>query len=279
MKVPAFLFSESPIPSYFVDVNTIIDPSISMRRIITCLTLLSCIVLLFAACKKTDVFTSAPLEDYLNPQVGKYIIYRLDSTKFTNFGQNTIKIQYQAKDEIDAAITDNLGRPAFRVIRYLRDTAGLAPWTPNSTYMIVPAKNSVEVIEDNFRYLKLMLPVKEGFNWKGNTYISLYSNDQNWEYAYLDDWDYTYENVDMPFTVFNNQVVDTTLTVNQRNEVSGQPNDPNYYSEINFSLEVYGKGIGLVYKDFLHMEYQPPKGGDPGYKVGYGIKLNMISHN
>jgi len=95
----------------------------------------------------------------------------------------------------------------------------------------------------------------------------------------LFDWDYTYESLNTPFTVFNNVTVDTTITVNQRDEVSGDPNNPNYYSEINFSKEVYGKGIGLIYKDFLHQEYQPPTGGNPGYKLGYGIKLNMISHN
>jgi hypothetical protein len=250
-----------------------------MRRIFTCAVLFIPLVALFSHCKKTDEFSSAPLNDYLNLQVGKYIIYRLDSTEFTTFGQNTVVVKYQAKDEIDAAITDDMGRPAFRVIRYLRDTAGLNPWTPNWTYMIVPTQDVVEVIEDNFRYQKLRLPITEGFNWKGNSYIQLYSSDRNWEYNYLFDWDYTYENVNLPFTVFNNQVVDTTLTVNQRDEVSGDPANPNYYSEVNFSKEVYGKGLGLIYKDFLHSEYQPPTGGNPGYKLGYGIKLNMISHN
>jgi hypothetical protein len=250
-----------------------------MRRCLASIVLISTAVVLLTHCKKTDEFSSPPLQDYLNLEVGKYIIYRLDSTQFTNFGQTTIYIHYQAKDEIDAAIVDNLGRPALRVIRYLRDTAGLGPWVPNSTYMIVPTEKVVEVIEDNFRYQKLMLPINEGFNWKGNTYISLYSNDLSWEYRYLDDWDYTYESINAPFTVFNDQVVDSTITVNQRDEVSGHPTDPNYYSEVNYSLEVYGKGLGLVFKDFLHWEYQPPTGGNPGYKLGYGIKLNMISHN
>jgi len=250
-----------------------------MRRILTTAVLLIPMVLLLSRCKKSDTFSSAPLTNYLNLQVGKNIIYRLDSTEFTNFGQTTVVVSYQAKDEIDGAITDNMGRPALRVIRYLRDTAGLTPWVPNWTYMIVPTNDVVEVIEDNFRYQKLRLPIVEGFNWKGNSYIQLYSNDRNWDYNYLFDWDYTYENVDQPFTVFNKQTVDTTLTVNQRDEVSGDPNNPNYYSEVNFSKEVYGKGIGLIYKEFLHSEYQPPTGGNPGYKLGYGIKLNMISHN
>src|ERR1700730_12762805 len=143
-----------------------------MRKILTNITLLSFVLVLFSHCKKSAEFSSAPLQNYMNLQVGKYVIYRLDSTQFVNYGQTTVKINYQAKDEIDAAITDNLGRPGFRVIRYLRDTAGQNPWTPNSTYMIVPVEKSIEVIAQNFRYLKLMLPIKEGFNWKGNNYIT-----------------------------------------------------------------------------------------------------------
>ena len=145
--------------------------------------------------------------------------------------------------------------------------------------MLVPTREVVEVIEENFRFQKLKLPVKEGFNWKGNTYISLYSNDPGWDYRYLDDWDYTYENVDQPFVVTGNQVIDSTVTVNQRDELIGIPTDVNSYSERNFSIEVYGRNIGLIYKDFLHWEYQPPNAGNPGYRIGYGIKLNMISHN
>ncbi|HYJ37336.1 MAG TPA: hypothetical protein VEV87_01920 [Chitinophagaceae bacterium] len=250
-----------------------------MRRCLPVIVFLSAAIVIFSHCKKSAEFNSPPLTDYLNLEVGKHIIYRLDSTQFTNFGQTTTYLYYQAKDEIDAAIIDNLGRPAFRVIRYLRDTAGVGPWVPNSTYMIVPTEKAVEVIDDNFRFLKLMLPINEGFNWRGNTYINLNSGDFQWEYGWLEGWDYTYSNVNAPFTVFNNQVVDSTITINQIDEVSGNPNDPNSYSQVNYSVEVYGKSIGLVFKEFLHWEYQMPSGGNPGYKIGYGIKLNMISHN
>ncbi len=250
-----------------------------MRNIIAKFSLLLSTAFLFSKCSKDDDFSSAALEDFMNLGIGKYVIYRMDSTLYTNFGQTTTVIKYQAKDEIDGAITDNLGRPGWRVVRYLRDTLGQGSWSPNSTYWIIPTRESVEVIIDNFRYQKLKLPVKDGFTWKGNSFISLYSSDPNWDFRYLDDWDYTYEYVDQPFATFGNIVVDSTITVNQRDELTGVPNDPNFYSERNFSTEIYGKGIGLIYQDFLHWEYQPPTGGNPGYKIGYGIRLNMIQHN
>ncbi len=247
-----------------------------MKKIFTLLTLSAAIVLVFTQCNKKDELTSEPVEDYLQLQVGKYVVYRLDSMKFVNL--DTVKSSYQVKDEIDGTLTDNLGRPAWRVVRYMRDLAGTQAWNPSSTYMIVLSNGTIEMIENNFRYLKLKQPIKEGFNWKGNTYISLYSSDPDWDYRFLDDWDYTYENIGAPYTTAAGPV-ENTLTVNQRDEVLGFPNDPLGYSERNFAFEVYGKGIGLIYKNFLHMQYQPASGGNPAYRLGYSIKLNMLSHN
>src|SRR5215207_4881762 len=122
-----------------------------MKKIFTRLTLLATVVIFFTQCNKSGEFTSEPLENYLNLQVGKYVIYRLDSMKFVNL--DTMKSSYQAKDEIDGAITDNLGRPGWRVVRYLRNLAGTQPWTPSLTYMITVSNGSVEVLENNFRYV------------------------------------------------------------------------------------------------------------------------------
>lgn len=250
-----------------------------MKKILSSALLLSALVFGIVGCEKKDDFVSEPLSDYLNLKIGSFVRYRLDSTRFINFGQKDTVIKYQAKDVVDAEIVDGLGRPSYRVIRYLRDTAGLEAWRPDGTYMITPTRESVEIIENNFRYLKLKLPIVEGFSWKGNSYISTQSSDKDWVYRFMDDWDYTYENVGQPFNVLNNQTVASTVTVSQRDDLAGFPNDPGLYSEYTFSKEVYGKGIGLVYRDFLHWEYQPPTGGNPGYKEGFGIKLVMIDHN
>src|SRR6266498_5784956 len=97
------------------------------------LVLTASIACFFFSCKKTEQYQSAALSDYYPMQVGKYITYRVDSTIFTNFG-HTIQIHsYQIKHSIDALVTDNLGRPAYRVFRYIRDTAGTQPWTPNGS--------------------------------------------------------------------------------------------------------------------------------------------------
>ena len=236
------------------------------------------IFLFFISCKKVnDSFSSESVTDYYPLQVGKYITYKLDSTVFINFGQKDTIISYLAQDRVDALITDNLGRTAYRIIRYLRkDTTG--DWVPNNTFMVVPTQNSIEYVENNLRFLKLELPIKQDFSWKGNSYIDTYSI--NSDFKYLDSWDYIYDSIDVSLTI-NSINIDSTVKVSERDEFLGQdPSIPGtQYAEKNYAMEKYGKGIGLIYREFLHWEYQGGQSGVPGYFVGYGIKLSIINHN
>ncbi|MGB4843525.1 MAG: hypothetical protein WBP16_03610 [Ferruginibacter sp.] len=230
-------------------------------------------VIIFAACKKsTDVLETNTVNEFYPLQVGKYITYDLDSTVFINFGTKDTIMKYQVKHEIDAEIMDNLGRPAYRVIRYIRKTAA-NPWVADNTFMAVQTDFTVEFIENNMRFIKLKGPVRDGYTWKGNSYIDL-----NIYGRYLEDWDYVYDGVNTSTTV-GSFTLDSTLNVNQRDEVIGNPGDINSYHEINFSTEKYAKGLGMVYRDFIHIEYQPPTPGLGGYRQGYGVKMTMIDHN
>jgi hypothetical protein len=68
------------------------------------------------------------------------------------------------------------------------------------------------------------------------------------------------------------------VSILQRDEIIGLPDQPDSYSEINFSKEIYAKDIGLVYRKFNHKEYQPNNGGYVA-EGSYGITLTMIDHN
>ena len=245
-----------------------------MRKVFLLLTIVSAII--FNACKKsTDVLAVASVSEYYPLQVGKYISYNLDSTVFINFGAKDTVIKYQVKHQVDGTLTDNLGRPAYRITRYIRKTAA-DPWLADNTFMAVQTDFTVEFIENNMRFLKLKGPIRDGYTWKGNTYIDTYS--LNSTVKYLDDWDYTYDSANVGQTI-GTYTLDSTLKVSQRDEIIGNPADVNSYSEINFGEEKYAKGVGLVYRNFLHVEYQPPTPGRAGYKQGYGVKMVMIDHN
>lgn len=235
------------------------------------------VIILFTACKKqNELYSTASLSDYFPLKVGKYITYNLDSTVFINFGQKDTVVKYQVKDSIETQVTDNLGRPAFRVVRYMRKNAGQA-WLSSNTFMAVGSSTSIEFVENNLRFIKLVLPIKQEYTWKGNKYLDTYS--LNSTTKYLDDWDYTYDSVDVAITLAGN-LVNNTVKVNERDEFLGQdPKLPNtQYAEKNYSVEKYAKNIGLVYKEFIHWEYQGIQSGSPGY-TGYGVKLTMTGHN
>ena len=235
------------------------------------------ITLLTACNKQNELYTTASLTDYFPLQVGKFITYNLDSTVYINFGQKDTVIKYEVKDSIETRITDNVGRPAYRIVRYIRKTATQS-WIANNTFMAIPTATTIEYVENNLRFQKLKLPIKDGYSWKGNSFIDTYS--LNSATKYLDDWDYTYDSVNVPLTIGGIQFA-STLTVNQRNEFLGQdPKLPStQYAEKNYSVEKYAKGIGLVYKEFLHWEFQGTQPGRPSFYAGYGVKLTMIDHN
>lgn len=248
-----------------------------MKKIIP-LFLLCSSIFLFSACEKeTEELSTSTIQDYNPLVVGKYITYKLDSLVYTSFGTSSTIKTYQVKLAVDAAITDNLGRPSYRIIRYRRNTAA-QPWVADNTFMATNTGNGLEFVENNLRFLKLRTPMRDFYSWKGNSFLDTYSI--NSDIKYMDDWDYIYDSVNVPLTI-GSFSLDSTLKVDQRDEVIGNPLDPNSYSEINYGMEKYAKGIGLVYRRFFHSEYQPPTPGQGGRIVdgSYGVTMTMIDHN
>ncbi|MEO5564546.1 MAG: hypothetical protein ABIR18_13955 [Chitinophagaceae bacterium] len=224
---------------------------------------------------------SEPLSNYIPLVKGKYITYRLDSLVFVDFQRVPETHRYQVKHVIDDSITDNLGRPTFRVYTYLRDSAGTTSWTPNGTYFITRVADQVEVVENNLRFIKLHLPIKEGFSWKGNKYFPpdpfepfgfTFSNDNN-----IKDWEYNYDSFES-FT-YNGKTYTDVTTVEEADISDNVPITlPNVFATKTRSVERYSKNIGLVYRDYTLWEYQPNPNGNPFY-VGFGTRMWMIDHN
>ena len=217
-------------------------------------------------------------------EVGKFITYRLDSILFVNFGQKDTIVSYQAKDLVSELFKDNLGRDAYRIVRYQRDFASTneSDWTPVMTYTVIPERETIELVENNLRFQKLKLPVREGFSWHGNTflpgnpyeYFSQFSNDEDMPF-----WDYTYQNVDLPLSI-NNFNFDSTITIHQIADSVNVPiTEPDGLAYKNYWIEQYAKHIGLVYREQIMWEYQPPNGSIPGYKSGFGIIMTILDHN
>jgi len=262
------------------------------------LSLLASIAFFIFSCgKKTEEFQSEPLSNYLPLVVGKYITYRLDSTVYTNFGHNTETHKYQVKHVIDAQITDNLGRPGYRVFRYIRDSVNaqswtpVQPWTPNGSYFITPLSDRIELVEDNLRFIKLHLPIREGYSWNGNKYLPdhPYSNFNLSIDYFMADWDFVLGTVsnDMIGQTIVNDVLPVSYDIFEasQNMNDNHPVVDTSYAYNSFGLEKYAKNIGLVYREYILWEHQNnPSGNYPNitynpYNIGFGIKMWMIEHN
>jgi len=248
-----------------------------MKRIFLGLIVLSSLLVWTGCAKETETLDTASLNDFYPLQVGKTYIYRLDSTVLATFGSALAVKSYQAKDSIESTFTDNQGRLSYRIFRLIRDTAGLKPWQFSATFFVTATPQQVEFVDNNLRFIKLHAPFTEGYSWKGNSYIDTKS--LNTTVSYLDEWQYEYRDVSQPYTVFNSRY-DTTVTVNQQDETTPSgPFNPQNYQQRNLGIEVYAKGIGLIYKEFLHWTWQttpPPAKYEDG---SYGVKLRLISHN
>ncbi|MBS1949361.1 MAG: hypothetical protein JST47_16500, partial [Bacteroidetes bacterium] len=239
----------------------------------------SVLIMLFSACKKKNIiYQTDQITDYVSLQPGKTITYRMDSTNFTFYGLITTVTTYTVKDVVDTVFMDNLNRPTWRVIRYITDTAQSQPWQNLETYTMTPTVQTLEMVENNLRYLKLSLPFTNGFSWQGNSYIGTSPNN-NLDLSYLSGWNYTYNSVGSSYNVIEGSIPNT-LYVMQDDDYGGDSTNISSLSYRTYSIEVYAKGIGLIYKDFLHWFYQPPNNtSSTGYRTGYGIRLNMIDHN
>jgi hypothetical protein len=221
--------------------------------------------------------------DLFPSQIGKYIIYRLDSTSIANFGQDEIVTSYQAKDVVEGTSTDLLGRPCLRVVRYLRDVNSNndQDWVTNIVYDVTPGDNYVEVYENNLRFLKIQGPVKEGRSWIGNGFLPEYPFPKYDFTAALSmkSWEYVCENVDATEDI-NGTTYDSTVTITQINDSTNFPVENPFKTGQKLRwIEKYAKNIGLIYKEAIVMEYQPQTTTEDAYTTGFGLKLTIISHN
>lgn len=205
-------------------------------------------------------------------QIGKYVTYRLDSTVFVNLNTQRVVKSYIVQDIIDAVQKDNLGNDTWRIRRMMRSTADTTKWIDNATFVVTPSAQRIELVENNLRFIKLINPLSTAASWKGNSYINVIDD----FLRFYENWDYTYDKIGEPY-IIGAKTFPETITVNHIDQTDGNPNDKRYFYEVTRSSEVYAKGIGLIYKEFLHEFWQPNSANFQSNS--YGIKLTILNHN
>ena len=224
------------------------------------------IVLHLSFCKK-EKNTTIAIDDgynYFSFDVGKYVIYDVDSIVHNDFTQQVDTFKYQLKELNESIFLDNSGRNTMRKERYKRnynDTVAydLMPWILISASQANKTNTTVEETENNVRYVKLNFPVKKDKSWNGNVYNTL--GEQN----------YSYTDIHVSRTI-GTIAFDSTLLVTQINTEN--------LIEKKYHIEIYATNIGLVDKEITDVKSTNIVAGVPLMKrITSGVEYKMTIHS
>lgn len=193
------------------------------------------------SCTKHKTETAPDLGyDYAPTQIGKYVIYDVDSIIYDDFSGDTIITKYRIKEKLEENITDNEGRSAIRLVRYIKMFSATKdystmPWVVKDVWNYTKTKTTLEVVEEDVRFTKLSFPVKEDVSWNGNAFNT------------MGDWEYNYTYINKTENI-NGKVFENVLCVSQKDDKSTNRIHRQYY------IEKYAKGVGLIYREIKDLE-------------------------
>jgi hypothetical protein len=232
---------------------------------------------LLNSCKKDRVVVDAKSSDlyqaFLPLEVGKYIIYDIDSSIW----DDTKCIKYTNKYQHQYLVADTF-RDAQRRLSYainvLSRKSPADKFVVNDVVYYTPGAEQMEYVEKNIRFMRLVNPIVEGKKWKGNILVP--SEDQ--DYNYLQNWNYTYSNVLKPY---NNGAInfEKTITVKEVDTILNNPETmPDAYASLLQSKSVYAFRVGLVYREYTYWIYDPIP-GSKNCRKGVGVTMRAVEYN
>ena len=203
---------------------------------------LGAFVLLLSSCKK-DPITSANDEGakYFPLEVGRYIIYNVDSIHFNDVTMLSDTTHFQIKEAVTSSFADSAGGTTFIITRTRRMNDTLN-WFDDNIWSATVTKSRAEKTEENLRFVKMVFPITDGAKWSGNQYIDT-SNGLDKYYG----WEYKYSEVNKPFDL-GIYIIDSTVTVTEQ--------DNENLIEKDLEKEVYVKNSGMIYRIQEHVSKQ-----------------------
>lgn len=233
-----------------------------IKKILPILLLVAMPLVALFSCRKVSTSTADVTRGYFPLQLGKYVTYAVDSVYY--FGEFGVKeeIKSQMKYSITDTFTDQQHRLSYIMNVYSRPYDG-ANWHAISVILITPTDNSLLYTQDGVQYIKLMFPISNGVSWPGNQNAQW--QDTTW--AYLKDWNYTYQNYHLSyFDGYEN--FDNTVSVLEDNEhVNYQNVDSAVSGYDTYAKEVYAYNVGMIYKEWSHTTWVDSSVNKSGYSV------------
>jgi hypothetical protein len=209
--------------------------------------------------------------DYAPTTIGKYVVYDVDSTVYDDFKKDTTYFKYRIKEKLEDIYIDNEGRHAIKLVRYIKmynPTVSYdnIAWTVKDVWNYTKTNTTLEVVEEDVRFTKLMFPVSVDATWNGNAHNT------------LGDLDYKYKYVDQAEKI-NGTLFDNVLFVEQKDDKGANLIHRQYF------IEKYAKDVGLVYREIRDLYSNVITTGPGGVlpvekRIEKGIiyKLNYVTH-
>jgi hypothetical protein len=212
--------------------------------------LLIALVLTLHACSKNNSAEAQPDLGlaYFPLDSGWVKVYSVDSISF-NDNTETIDTFHFMLKETFAGIISGQELNAHREVKreVLKDSSEI--WEPRTSIFITQDKNTLQWVEENTRFVKLIFPIGTAQSWNGNAYNSLGRKNYQWQNLYAN---------------FNNG---DTLFSNCISVLEAQTN--NLIEEI-LIRNVYAKNLGLIDRTNTNINTQSNK--KSGYKIRQKLK-------
>jgi hypothetical protein len=197
----------------------------------------------FFSCKKDKATAPDMGYNYFPDQIGKYVVYDVDSFYYNDITIHTDTFKFQIKEKIESIFSDNQNRPTIRLERYIKHYSktvpySAMPWVISDIWAENKTTTTAEKVEENVRFIKLAFPVKASQKWDGNAQNNM-----------LEKWDYDYEFFDQARWV-GPLHFDSVLQVNQYDDKN------KILTQRQLYIEKYARNVGMIYKQAIDVKSQ-----------------------
>jgi len=200
------------------------------------------IIFFLFSCNKDDEKNILSIDfSYFPHNIGNTYVYDVTEINIDKRASVNDTNNYRLKETFESSFIDDEKNICYRVERYKMDSKDTL-WSVLNIWYITISNNCVYKTEDNYRYKKIIFPVKQQNTWNGNS-----ENTKEFQ-------EYTITTVD---------VLETIGDKNYNNILSILQNDKENLIEKQYSIEKYAKNIGLVYKKHIDISELEPQPGIP----------------
>ena len=185
------------------------------------------ILIINLSCDPVEYSEVKSYQDYFPIEIQKEKKFLVTNIIHNSFGKDTSS--YYLKEIITESFIDLEGDTAYRIQRYWR-TDTTQTYEIKDVWVVKKSENSIQQLEENIRFTKLIFPINKNSFWNGNAFNNL---------GYQE---YSVQSIHTGFNL-NNLTFDSCVSINQ-----------NYKSnllEYENSQEIYSFGLGLVYKEVI----------------------------